>query len=146
MMIPSRRIPALSAITVALVVTFLVLGWWQVTRAESGNIPSYVYAVMWPFFAGYAVYLRYALTHRRQTPVEHAPASTGPDEEVVRYNDYLASKRAATRLCRTEAACAGAARTEQRAAPDGPAAFDRGVAHRQPGQRPDDQCGDRGPW
>ena len=42
---------------------FLVLGWWQVTRALGGNALSWVYSVEWPFFAGYAVYMWWKLSH-----------------------------------------------------------------------------------
>jgi DNA-binding transcriptional regulator of glucitol operon len=42
---------------VVLVVTFLGLGWWQVSRAAAGNSLSWGYAVEWPVFAGFVVYV-----------------------------------------------------------------------------------------
>lgn len=35
----------------------VALGWWQLSRALSGNGLSWVYTVEWPFFAVYASYL-----------------------------------------------------------------------------------------
>lgn len=55
----------------------LVLGWWQVHRALSGNTLSWAYAVEWPVFAGYGVYLWWKLVHEEPT----APA-TEPEEEI----------------------------------------------------------------
>ena len=42
---------------------FLALAWWQVRRAEAGNILSYGYAVEWPLFVVAAVYLWWYLLH-----------------------------------------------------------------------------------
>ncbi|GAB3944200.1 hypothetical protein GCM10027614_33960 [Micromonospora vulcania] len=42
---------------VVLVVGFLGLGWWQVSRAAAGNSLSWGYAVEWPIFAGFVVYV-----------------------------------------------------------------------------------------
>jgi hypothetical protein len=39
------------------VVTFLALGWWQVDRARGGNTLSFGYALEWPLFAGFVVYV-----------------------------------------------------------------------------------------
>ena len=41
----------------------LAAGWWQVHRAEAGNLLSYGYAVEWPLFAVAAVYLWWHLIH-----------------------------------------------------------------------------------
>jgi hypothetical protein len=69
---------------VVLVVGFLGLGWWQVTRAAEGNTLSYGYAIEWPVFAAFAVFVwwrevRHAL---RGTPERRAdagpPATAGP--------------------------------------------------------------------
>jgi len=40
-----------------LVVGFLALGWWQVNRAAEGNLLSYGYAVEWPAFAGFLIFV-----------------------------------------------------------------------------------------
>ncbi|MFF5218289.1 hypothetical protein [Micromonospora sp. NPDC000442] len=42
---------------VVLVTTFLGLGWWQVSRAAAGNAISWGYAVEWPIFAGFVVFV-----------------------------------------------------------------------------------------
>ncbi|WP_234582097.1 hypothetical protein [Micromonospora sp. MH99] len=42
---------------VMLVVGFLGLGWWQISRATAGNNLSWGYAVEWPIFAGFVVYV-----------------------------------------------------------------------------------------
>ena len=45
------------AVAVACVVGFLALGWWQVRRAAEGNVLSYAYAVEWPVFAAFVVFM-----------------------------------------------------------------------------------------
>ena len=45
------------AAAVILVIGFLLLCWWQVTRAASGNLLSYGYAIEWPAFAAFVVYV-----------------------------------------------------------------------------------------
>jgi DNA-binding transcriptional regulator of glucitol operon len=40
-----------------LIVAFLCLGWWQYTRATSGNALSWGYTVQWPVFAGFVGFL-----------------------------------------------------------------------------------------
>ncbi len=42
---------------VVLVTSFLGLGWWQVSRATAGNAISWGYAVEWPIFAGFVVFV-----------------------------------------------------------------------------------------
>jgi hypothetical protein len=110
---PARR-NLLTHLTAAVIVPgCLALGWWQVTRAVSGNTLSWAYVFEWPIFAGYAVFMWWKLTHDQGSPVEPAPdaTSTGPgsaagdgpgdaaimseeDEELASYNRYLASLHA----------------------------------------------------
>jgi hypothetical protein len=104
---------------VAVVVTcFLLLGWWQVSRARGGNALSYGYAVEWPAFAAFVVYvwqkeIRAALRASRAVELgELESAATGAaarrvvrsavpqrsaaayddsgDEALAAYNRYLA--------------------------------------------------------
>lgn len=44
-------------LTVVLVIGFLGLGWWQISRAASGNALSWAYAFEWPVFAGFVVFI-----------------------------------------------------------------------------------------
>ena len=94
---------------VILVVSFLALGWWQVTRAVAGNLLSYAYAVEWPVFAGFAIFVW--VKEMRRALAEAAPASAradaadtaipaqvrvgaayddSDDPELAEYNRYLA--------------------------------------------------------
>src|SRR5215467_3735127 len=42
---------------VVLVIGFLLLGWWQINRAREGNALSFGYAVEWPVFAAFAIWV-----------------------------------------------------------------------------------------
>jgi hypothetical protein len=42
---------------VVLVIGFLLLGWWQIDRAREGNTLSFGYAVEWPVFAAFAIWV-----------------------------------------------------------------------------------------
>ncbi|MGW4467122.1 hypothetical protein [Micromonospora sp. NBC_01796] len=44
-------------LTIALVAGFMALGWWQISRAAAGNTLSWAYAVEWPIFAGFVIFL-----------------------------------------------------------------------------------------
>jgi hypothetical protein len=69
---------------VVLVVGFLGLGWWQVTRAAGGNTLSFGYAIEWPVFAGFVVFVWWREVRHtlRGTPQRGAaaapPATAGP--------------------------------------------------------------------
>jgi hypothetical protein len=97
------------AVALALVVAFLALGWWQVRRAAGGNLLSYAYAVEWPVFAGFVVFVWVKEVRRARAARADAPAPTdaepppirstrparvGPgwegDEQLAAYNRYLA--------------------------------------------------------
>jgi hypothetical protein len=89
----------------------LALGWWQIRRAAGGNTLSWAYAVEWPVFAGFVVFIwvrevRRVLGHDK--PVAAAEARREParrpvltarrapvrddrnDPELAAYNRYLA--------------------------------------------------------
>lgn len=68
---------ALHALTLVLVVTFLGLGWWQVRRAGEGNVLSFGYALEWPLFAGFTVFVWVRLIRDRLHPPESARGSAG---------------------------------------------------------------------
>jgi hypothetical protein len=42
---------------VVLVIGFLLLGWWQIDRARDGNPLSFGYAIEWPAFAAFAIWV-----------------------------------------------------------------------------------------
>jgi hypothetical protein len=99
------------AVALTLVVAFLALGWWQIGRAAGGNLLSYAYAVEWPLFAGFVVFVwakevrrARAMRSGRPAPADAEPpplrstrpARVGPgwesddDEQLAAYNRYLA--------------------------------------------------------
>ncbi|WP_406072408.1 hypothetical protein [Micromonospora sp. NBC_01638] len=62
---------------VVLAVSFLGLGWWQISRATAGNSLSWGYAVEWPIFAGFVVYVWWRevkLARHRATEADTPPA------------------------------------------------------------------------
>ena len=97
------------AIAVVLVAGCLALGWWQLDRARGGNALSYGYAVEWPVFALFVVFVwsREVRAERRggyappPPPVEvpedlrievpvRPVVESAEDAETRAYNDYLA--------------------------------------------------------
>lgn len=92
---------------VVLVVAFLRLGWWQIGRAAGGNRLSFGYALEWPAFAIFVIFvwvkeIRRTLGQgdqpvpREARPARPRPAREGPayddsgDENLAAYNRYLA--------------------------------------------------------
>ncbi|MGW4500079.1 hypothetical protein ACWENR_15880 [Micromonospora sp. NPDC004336] len=78
---------------VVLVVGFLGLGWWQVSRAAAGNAISWGYAVEWPIFAGFVVFVwwrevRHTLRGSREPAApERTTAEAGPADAGTRPAD-----------------------------------------------------------
>jgi hypothetical protein len=66
---------------VTLVTTFLALGWWQLGRARDGNMLSYGYALEWPLFAGFVVFV-WVKEIRAELGREEPPAPTAPTVDV----------------------------------------------------------------
>jgi hypothetical protein len=59
------------AAMVLLVAAFLVLGWWQIGRAQGGNALSFGYAVEWPAFAIFVIFVWYReIRNERRGPPE----------------------------------------------------------------------------
>lgn len=91
---------------VVLVVGFVALGYWQVRRAAGGNLLSFGYAVEWPAFAVFAIYVWVKEMRRavRGSPQPQAVPERRPvtkvrtgaayddsgDEALAAYNRYLA--------------------------------------------------------
>jgi hypothetical protein len=66
----------------AVVVTFLGLGWWQVRRALAGNVLSFGYAFEWPIFAAFLVFVWSREVREALAPPAPAPSAedaSGPD-------------------------------------------------------------------
>lgn len=126
---------------VVLVVGFLGLGWWQLSRAAGGNAISWGYAVEWPVFAGFVVFVwwrevRHALRDPAGSPDEPAGAvDARPAEE----SPAAATRPAVRRPVRVTRAAAPA--------PDGEdadlAAYNRYLRwlNDNPGARPGDYPG-----
>lgn len=77
--------------------------WWQAQRALHGNLLSDFYAVMWPMYGCYVIYLWSRLCRGATSvaggpdPVpatQQAEGTEESDEELRAYNRYLAGKRA----------------------------------------------------
>ncbi|HEX6967764.1 MAG TPA: hypothetical protein VF174_02910 [Micromonosporaceae bacterium] len=103
-------------VAVVLVAGFLGLGWWQYGRAAAGNTISWGYALQWPAFAAFVVFvwwqevrraLRGGRTAAPPPSASSAPPTAGirrpvrvdrrsavPDDtddgELAAYNRYLA--------------------------------------------------------
>ncbi|MGO9197894.1 MAG: hypothetical protein ACLQK4_12305 [Acidimicrobiales bacterium] len=126
----SRRAIGLHVAVVIVVAGCMALGWWQLSRAMSGNTLSWVYTFEWPFFAAYGVYMWWKLLHepvglpRDATGAAHeaATADVEPvsladrvqelgfdpyddeaDPELAAYNRYLAGLHAADQQRSTRA-------------------------------------------
>jgi DNA-binding transcriptional regulator of glucitol operon len=63
-----------------LVAGCLALGWWQIGRAAGGNSLSYGYAVEWPVFALFVIFMWY---REVQTVLRGAPPGAEPVTEPV---------------------------------------------------------------
>jgi len=106
----SRRAVLLHLTALIVVPGCLALGWWQLSRALSGNALSWAYTFEWPFFAGYGVYMWWKILHEQPGDPFESPsgsredgartaASPGrddeqEDEELAAYNRYLAELNA----------------------------------------------------
>jgi len=94
---------------VVLVAAFLALGWWQIGRARHGNLLSYGYAVEWPLFALFVVFVwtREVRAELHSGPPAPPPSSVpedlrievparppappeDEDPQTRAYNEYLA--------------------------------------------------------
>jgi hypothetical protein len=94
---------------VILVIAFLALGYWQLGRAANGNLLSFGYAVEWPAFAAFVIYvwvkeMRKALRSDAVASTDTIARPAAPprrartgaayddsgDEELAAYNRYLA--------------------------------------------------------
>ncbi len=108
----SPRWLALHAFVLLVVIAFCRLGWWQWDRARSpsGGVQNIVYALQWPSFAAFGIFLWWQTLRDELRPAQAGregrrgavlpgPASPGAanplvdepaDEELAAYNRYLA--------------------------------------------------------
>ncbi|MCO6004891.1 hypothetical protein NE236_07850 [Actinoallomurus purpureus] len=96
----------LHLIAIVLIGVFLLAGWWQLARAQGGNLQSWAYVIEWPMFAIFvvAMWVRMVRDELRGetgdpgtvTPSgaapsrRHAAIDDGDDEELAAYNRRLA--------------------------------------------------------
>jgi hypothetical protein len=72
-----------------LVGSFLALGWWQYSRASSGNTLSWAYTFEWPVFAAFVVFIWFRevqLTRRAASGGDPDPApapAPAPEERTA---------------------------------------------------------------
>lgn len=102
---------ALHAFVLVVAVLFCRLGWWQLDQARAtGGVQNLIYALQWPSFAAFGLYLWWQTVwdelhpesapksrrhaHKPAVAVEVArsatPADEPEDEELAAYNRYLA--------------------------------------------------------
>ncbi|MFJ8829447.1 hypothetical protein [Micromonospora aurantiaca] len=127
---------------VVLVVGFLGLGWWQVTRAAGGNALSFGYAIEWPVFAAFVVFVwwrevRQTLRARppgdAQPPADPAPPAAAGAAPVA----TTPAVRRPVRVVRTPAAPADGADDAELAAYNSYLSW----LNANPGARPGDYPG-----
>ena len=69
--------------TIVLVIGFLLLGWWQINRARAGNSLSFGYAIEWPAFAAFVIYV-WVKEVRSVLRSDRTEASHPAPREVIR--------------------------------------------------------------
>jgi DNA-binding transcriptional regulator of glucitol operon len=118
----SPRWLALHALAVVMAATCLALGWWQWRRGQAGNARSFAYALEWPTFAIFILFMWGRMIYDELRPpastsarpasptgttavsapppgpvaVPGPEAAVDPDEdpELTEYNRYLAELNA----------------------------------------------------
>ncbi|MFL6053505.1 MAG: hypothetical protein ACJ72W_11390 [Actinoallomurus sp.] len=97
----------LHLIAILLIGVFVLAGWWQLARAQGGNLQSWAYVIEWPMFAIFVVAMWVRMVRdelRGETnadPGTVTPPGAAPspqiadiddeeDEELVAYNRRLA--------------------------------------------------------
>jgi DNA-binding transcriptional regulator of glucitol operon len=96
----------LHLIAILLIGVFVLAGWWQLARAQGGNLQSWAYVIEWPMFAIFVVAMWVRMVRdelRGETnadPGTMTPSGAAPspqiadidedDEELVAYNRRLA--------------------------------------------------------
>ncbi len=93
----------LHLIAIVLIGVFLLAGWWQLTRAQGGNLQSWAYVIEWPMFAIFVVAMWVRMVRDElRGETEEKPVTVSrrvapyvaiddeEDEELAAYNRRLA--------------------------------------------------------
>jgi hypothetical protein len=94
----SARALRLHLTALVVVASCLMLGWWQLERALSGNTLSWVYTFEWPFFAGYAIFMWWRLLHEAPEGTRGSVATHGRADALGRAGPRDAERDAADEL------------------------------------------------
>jgi len=70
----SPRWLALHALAVVMAATCVVLGWWQLQRGQAGNARSFAYALEWPAFALFVLFMWGRMIYDELRPPASRPA------------------------------------------------------------------------
>ncbi|MFC0098102.1 hypothetical protein ACFFKH_11230 [Micromonospora marina] len=84
---------------VVLVAGCLGMGWWQVTRAAGGNAISFGYAIEWPVFAGFVIFVWWREVRQALRATDPAPPA-GPAPSVTAGAEPVAATPAVRRPVR----------------------------------------------
>lgn len=91
-------------LVIAAVATFLLLAWWQLRRYESwsGDWQNLGYALQWPFFAVFAVYLWWRLLRDGDPSAqpERAEGAAAQDRDLEPTGSDVGAARAGSRMGR----------------------------------------------
>jgi DNA-binding transcriptional regulator of glucitol operon len=97
----------LHALAFTLFFSFLAFGWWQLQRAEDGNMRSWGYTFEWPLFAVFVIVMWVKMMRdeiaedgkeaepepaepaRKPTEVELIKQAEADDPDLAAYNRYL---------------------------------------------------------
>jgi hypothetical protein len=88
------------ALALALVAGCLGLGWWQLGRAAGGNGLSIGYAIEWPFFAGFVVFVWWRAIRMDNAP---PPPEPEPGPEIPGVTRFDVREQLARRAARDRA-------------------------------------------
>lgn len=90
-------------LAVALIYTFLRLGWWQWSRAESGNVLSYGYTFEWPLFALFVAFMWWKMLRFELHPPAPDEVGARKERRIQARAQKEARRRRPARVPRTPA-------------------------------------------
>jgi DNA-binding transcriptional regulator of glucitol operon len=80
----------LHLIALVLIGAFLLAGWWQLTRAQDGNLQSWAYVIEWPLFGVFVVAMWVRMVRDELNGAEDRPgqeAATSAERAMPSYDD-----------------------------------------------------------